>query len=184
MSDHWRYLKVLDDDVSQLSRFIQPAEGNLNTYSLELARLLMIATQECDVLLKGICKGFGDDSVRNEHGYRKVIRQKSPLISGVSVRVDPFDLTFRPFESWSNDETPDWWTANNKVKHQRTEHFEMANLRNVLSAISGVLIANLYFQRDTSNRVEVPLLLEHFRPILQRVGARTVNEFSYIVPRW
>lgn len=50
-------------------------------------------------------------------------------------------MLFAPWEEWQKPKSPPlWWTANNKVKHHRQEHFVDANLKNVLNATAGLLL--------------------------------------------
>jgi hypothetical protein len=57
-------------------------------------------------------------------------------------------MTSKPWSNWNNlNEHPLWWTANNKIKHQRTEHFEKANLKNAFNAVGGLLITTLYYYK-------------------------------------
>jgi hypothetical protein len=44
------------------------------------------------------------------------------------VRLDRYSEVLVPFASWDKDTPPAWWTAHNKVKHRRHEHFEQATL--------------------------------------------------------
>lgn len=182
MSEHWRYLKILDDDIQQISRFIEPSASNLSSYSLELARLLMIATQECDVLLKAVCRNLGDTSSNSESAYRQTLMGNMPSVAATKIAIEPFSLQFSPFEDWISDKTPDWWTANNKIKHERIAYFERANLGNVLKAISGAFVANLYFHRDDKNHAEVVFPLQHFSPVLEVRAANTIMQRTYAVP--
>lgn len=143
---HWDYFQALEEDVLGLTRFIHFAPENLEVYSIELARLLMASTQEVDVLLKKICAGNGDKS-ENEKGYRNFFRKgQKPYdrFPTIIISIHRYGLTFQPFGAWANDKTPEWWTANNKVKHERHTLFSRASLSNVLQSLSGLLIANVY----------------------------------------
>jgi hypothetical protein len=53
---------VLEEDVIALSRYVEFAQPNLDSYSIEMARLLMGATQELDVILKQLCARHADTS--------------------------------------------------------------------------------------------------------------------------
>jgi hypothetical protein len=44
----------------------------------------------------------------------------------------------------SEETSPDWWKAYNKVKHQRSEHFDHANLHNALNALAGLFVMLIY----------------------------------------
>ena len=48
-----------------------------------------------------------------------------------------------------------WWTANNKVKHQRHTHFANASIENLLMSVAGLFIANLYFHSEVEGEIGV-----------------------------
>ena len=141
---HWNYFLSIEKDVLELSRFIEFSGSNLNTYSTEIARILMSATQECDVLLKQVCL----NSHSNEQGYRADIPQQHPLFCDQKVLLPRYDLSFTPFTEWKQGKTPSWWTANNKVKHERHNKFEMASLENMLNSVSALLLSNIYYYHN------------------------------------
>jgi hypothetical protein len=149
MLHHWNYLLAIEDDVQRLSRFVEFSPANFEVYSVEIARLLMSCTQEADVLLKQICHQYGNTS-ESETGYRNFIPNRFPALVASQVSLPAYGLTFEPFKSWERNETPNWWTANNKVKHERHTKFSMASLENLLNSASGLLLLNLYFYAGES----------------------------------
>lgn len=144
---HWNYFIAIERDVIELSRYIEFDKSNFKTFSIEIARILMASTQEIDVLFKQICQKHGDSS-DNEAGYRALIPQKYPKIITIKVELSMHNLNFVPFEDWEKNTTPSWWTANNKVKHQRHTHFNKASLENMLDSLCGLMVANLYYYED------------------------------------
>ena len=72
------------------------------------------------------------------------ILMASVLLDAV-VYIPRYDLEMIPFEDWKNNTTPDWWTANNKIKHSRHEDFFQANLENALKSIAALFLSNLYY---------------------------------------
>lgn len=64
-----------------------------------------------------------------------------------------YDITCDPFEYWKKNETPTWWTANNKIKHERDKKFAMASLENALEAISALLLINIYFYLEVESKI-------------------------------
>src|SRR6266705_161362 len=124
---HWNYFLAIEDDISRIGRYIELTQANFTAYSIETARLLMAATQEIDVLLKQLCTVKGD-SAKEEKGYRVSVPQVYPRIPKAEVQVSPYGLNFTPFESWQMGLTPTWWTANNKVKHERHTNFSEASV--------------------------------------------------------
>jgi len=150
---HWNYFLSIEQDVKFLGRYIEMNNANFSCYSIENARLLMSSTQEIDVLLKQICSHFGDTST-NESGYRSFIPVKFANILAAKVEIPRYDLEFIPYQDWSTNLTPAWWTANNKVKHQRHTHFAFASLQNLLNSVAGLFLANLYFYSEVVGDIQ------------------------------
>jgi hypothetical protein len=141
---HWNYFLVLEDDLLQLSRFVDFA-GNRTTYSLEIGRILTIAAAEVDVVMKQLCKQWDHTSNSDKiGGYFRVISSTVPKFKSFRVTIPRFGLTMKPWSSWTAQKPPLWWSANNKFKHQRHTHFADATLRNCLNATAGLYTAVLF----------------------------------------
>jgi hypothetical protein len=61
-----------------------------------------------------------------------------------------------PWSNWQKQDTPPWWTAYNKVKHDRFKNITKANLENTLNALSGLFL--------------VCAILKEIRPYLVDIG--------------
>ena len=71
---HWNYFLAIEQDFEILSRYIEFTESNNNTFSIELARIIMVSTQEVDVILKKLCKLVEPEStVDNINQYKPII---------------------------------------------------------------------------------------------------------------
>lgn len=157
---HWNYFLALEKDFEILSRYIEFSEDNNNTFSIELARIIMSASQEVDVIMKGICGILGENNMDNINQYKAVIKEKQSDLINVEVFISRFGMSSTPWSNWnSDDENPLWWRANNKIKHQRTDHFKKANLKNAFNALGALLIVNFYFyklekEKNTGNSVD------------------------------
>jgi hypothetical protein len=147
---HWNYYKAIEEDLYQVSRFIEFHEDNFEVYSIELARILMAAASEVDVLMKPLTKvllpSIDCGSIMM---YIDVINQRVPSFAHDQLRIDRFGLTLKPYDNWlaseKHDRVPLWWIANNKVKHHRNDHYSNATLRNTLNAVGGLMITNLHY---------------------------------------
>jgi hypothetical protein len=179
---HWKYFLALDEDFGQLSRFIEPCRENLDSYSLEMARMLMAATQECDVVLKELCRISGNSDCKNEHEYREYLNDLFPSISGIKISCPYFQLEFIPFSSWESNSTPNWWSANNKVKHHRNQHYSQACLKNVMEAISGLLVLDIFLLKDAKNNILLDPDPKYFKPELASCDKFCIMHSEYIVP--
>lgn len=144
---HWSYFLALEEDTRRLSRFVEFTLNNFTTFSLEMAHLLLASSSEVDVVLKMLCKAF-DPNAQNEADYRSLIPKQIPNFTKIKVEIKRYDIILEPWQSWNINQTPTWWTAYNKVKHERDLHYEKANLENVLHTMAGLLISNLYLYKD------------------------------------
>jgi hypothetical protein len=146
---HWNYFLSIERDFEKLSRYIEFTESNNNTFSIELARLLMTATQEVDVIMKDLCKLVDERSNADSiGGYKTIINDKIPEFNDERVFIPRFGMNSKPWSEWKyENKHPIWWTANNKIKHHRTEYFERANFKNTFNAIGGLLLTTLYYYK-------------------------------------
>ena len=145
---HWNYFLALESDLEQVSRYIEFDKKNFKTYSIELAHLLLASSSEVDVIAKGICEFLVPNSpAENINQYQGIICRNLPDFAKESVYVPRFSLTLRPWFNWKAINNPLWWRSYNKVKHERSEHFPEANLKNVLNSIGGLLITVFYFYK-------------------------------------
>lgn len=151
---HWNYFLCIEEDILALSRWIEFAEENFGCYSLELARLLMVCASEVDVVAKALCRRIQVATAASSiNRYQALLIEKYPTLPSNRVGVPRFGLTLTPWGNWSKPNSPPlWWTANNKVKHHRSEHFNEASLQNVLNSAAGlfVLLVLYYGLREAS----------------------------------
>lgn len=163
---HWRYFLALEEDVVRTSRWIEFDEANWKVYSIELARLLMTAAAEADVIAKLLCRNI-DKKAKAETvgGYRTVLLEAVPQLVDAQVVLPAYGMTFTPWVNWKSEKAvvhPEWWTASNKVKHHRDKHFSRATLKNALNATSGLLLLLLLYYSKEVTHVGLP---KHFRPL-------------------
>jgi hypothetical protein len=174
---HWNYFLALEKDMEAISRYIEFCPDNLNTYSLELAHLLLSAASEVDTLAKCVCKILNPKAKpQNINDYRKLIKtgedtepnylaiinahcKEDPetykhRISNIKVYIPRYSLAFNPWGSWANGTNPDWWSSYNKVKHERNQHYHKANLNNALNALAGLLVMNYWHCRHEVKKDE------------------------------
>ena len=175
---HLSYFLCIEDDLLRLSRWIEFSADNELVYSIELARLLMTASAEVDVVAKALCKAIDKKSkADNIKGYQTILTTAVPMLPDATVVMPRYGMTFRPWSNWNVKDkptspqsassipllatsnwsikdkptSPDWWSGNNNVKHHRAECFKDANLKNVLDATAGLLLLLLIFYSKDSH---------------------------------
>ena len=104
---------------------------------MELARLLMSTCSEIEITFKEIIKKIDKRrKPKNIDDIRKIVLPKFPSLENERVRIRSKKLEFYPWKNWSN-QSPKWWKAYNKVKHDRLNNYKYANLENVLNSVAG-----------------------------------------------
>ena len=151
---HWNYFLALESDLENVSRYIEFIDANYKTYSIELAHLLLASSSECDVVLKELCALLSPEEVPskkeeiNINYYRTIIKSKLPEFINEPIHINRYGISVKPWENWNSETNPDWWGSNNKVKHERNQYFNEANLRHVISSVGGLLIACYYYYKN------------------------------------
>ena len=148
---HWTYFAALERDLEVVARYVEFAEANLGTFSLELAHLLMAASSEVDVVAKLLCARLDPDSPRkNIDHYRDVLTRRLPDLSSMPVLIPRYGMRLTPWDNWTRGENPDWWRSYNNVKHERNAYFQEATLKNALNSLAALLCLTFHFyQLDT-----------------------------------
>lgn len=164
---HWQYFLALERSFDTTTRYVEVDKRNFTTYSIEYARLLLAAASEVDVVCKMLCMRIEPETGAGRiNQYQPVILGAYPELPTMQVTLPRYGLEFRPWEGWEPNSAPQWWTAYNKVKHERHTEFERANLENVCNALSGLLCLCLllYYHRGELQDVlfsELPVVFEH-----------------------
>lgn len=144
---HWSYYIALEDDIQKVARYIEFDISNFCVHSIQLAHLLLASSSEVDVIIKQLCQLIApEDSAQNINEYKKIIRRDYPSIITQAVVSRKYGIRLTPWSNWKDDENPEWWWAHNKLKHERSNYFQLANLINTLNAIAALLIVNLHFE--------------------------------------
>ena len=145
---HWNYFLALENDLEKVSRYIEFVKANFKTYSIELAHLMLAASSEVDVVAKALCQKLDSKAeLKDINDYKKVINKQLPELIAEKVLVPRYNLTLHPWSLWGGENNPTWWRSYNKVKHERSDHFDEANLKHVLNAMAGLLVIVFYFYK-------------------------------------
>ena len=136
---HWEYFLTLDDDLGQVARYIEFADDNFATYSVELVRIILAAASEIDVVAKSFCRTLNSsDKFENIDHYRKELIARYPKFPTLKITVPRFSLSFQPWAAWGKGQNPSWWNSHTDVKHHRDSHYNQANLENALNTVTGL----------------------------------------------
>ncbi len=172
---HWNYFLALEADLGTLSRFVEFTQDNFSTYSIEQVHLFLAAASEIDVVMKQYCAALApSEPARNIEQYRNIIHRLRPELSSAAASLPRFGITLTPWSNWQQNRSPDWWSDHNQVKHQRSEHFASAHLKNVLNAVGALfLLLVVYYreQADLRRLVPAPTLFNSTVDLVKRAHA-------------
>ena len=197
---HWEYYLVLERDFLATERYVSFELGDnylytsasvLNAensliYSNEYIKQYQAICSEVDVIMKSICKEFGNTSAEKMPDYTTDILQRWPNIKNQKVEMK--DIELQPFLNWNETpyQAPDWWKPYNAVKHQRIDNYKNANLKNVLNALAGVYILCNYFVKyigDRDNTFDVPNDISHlFEMVNYTTREKVIGRNTYDIP--
>lgn len=188
IEQHWNYFLAIERDVDHLSRYVEFDEKNFACFSIEIARILLASAAEVDVVSKQIC-GTLDPRSKAETivAYRNEIVKAYPDIPDFEILLPRFGLTLKPWDEWRKpDGVPLWWTAYNKIKHQRDSQYARANLKNALNSVAGLFVMALHLYRNQAQAGKLAPAPELFRVDEQHIGAivHLGHEFGikYLLP--
>lgn len=175
---YWRNYILLEKEFTETLEYITLDVDNYNVYSSRYIKLLLQIGSEIDINAKLLCKQYNTqsqakniDHYRNEITYNEVdfCNTKIDIIQHCNIS------SFMPWESWNQNVNPNWWTAYNKVKHERFQtgnidgntkkYYKFADLGHTLFALGGLyqLLIYRYFKLidGQGNWVETPIPGSH-----------------------
>ena len=119
---YWKNYILLEKEFSETLEYITLDVDNYNVYSARYIKLLLQIGSEIDINAKLLCSQYNAQSrAENINHYRTEITGNEVDFCNTKVNIiQHCNLSsFMPWESWSQGNNPDWWTAYNKVKHER-----------------------------------------------------------------
>ena len=155
---YWEYFLSIEADLEKCARYVDFSEQNYTTNSVEFARIIMTSAAEIDTVAKELCKLISSNSnANNICGYAQNIISQHPEIVNIEISIANYGLSVKPWLDWSENNSPAWWKEYNDIKHNRTTHFEKANLLNAISAVAGLLSMLLYyyFEKNGSQQEQI-----------------------------
>jgi hypothetical protein len=178
---HWNFFLCLEKDLETLSRYVEFCDSNFKCYSLEMARILLAASSEIDVIAKQLCQKIDNNSRADSiNQYRNEIISAYPNYPNFKVTIPRFGLNLTPWEKWNESNgAPIWWTAYNKVKHHRDTDYHQANLKNVLNSVAGLFVIILYFYKDMAENAKLIPMQSLLRVTEDNFAGSTLNIIEF-----
>ena len=142
-----RSFKMIQADVQKLFEYVEPADKNIKTYSMQIYNLFFRICVEVEANFKAILREntyHGTGEWWNMGDYRKV--NKTHHLSGYKVTFPVWNgekRTFAPFADWATDDPEaklEWYDIYNSCKHNKYQYMERATLGTMLNAFAGLFV--------------------------------------------
>ena len=143
--------------MERCTKYVEFCPANYDSFSNEFAKIIMSAAAECENVLKDLCKLI-DSSLtpRNIADIYPILFSSYPKFGDIEVGIPRYKLILKPWEDWTSTNRPDWWSKGyNKIKHERTQNFDKANLQNVILSLAGLFTAILYYHHKETGGIEI-----------------------------
>lgn len=137
---HWEKFKILETELSNVSRYINICEDNYKTHSSELSALILRACTDVEIIRKRMTEKKDNGSAATR------LFELYPDIRDAEVFLPLWSLTVAPWKSLP-DSKPDWWKAYEDIKHDNRSSIQAGNLEYFLKSLSGLYILLLYYDR-------------------------------------
>jgi hypothetical protein len=140
----------LFSEMKEVFRYVEPA-GNRAAYGHEIRQLLILACTEVEAQCKAVLRANTYQRVTkngklvpeknwNLGDFHKTARPLRLAGFKMKVRGHPTFPVLDPFDSWATATFAPlpWYSAYNKVKHDREREFPRATLENMVNAMAAV----------------------------------------------
>lgn len=172
IKSYWNYYIELEDQLLATKKYVDFDESNYKTFSVEYLKLLQATCSEIDVVGKIIAEtydsAFKKVDNKNIQKWGLYVHSAFPEIENSAV-LFLNDKEITPWMNWDYEtyynkdnklryrlkgakKNPAWWTAYNKVKHERTSpykegktNYSRANLENLILAMAALYIIEIKF---------------------------------------
>ena len=147
---------LIQKDLLTLFEYVHPSDKNLQSFSLRIHELLMRTCIEIEANFKAILKS-------NSYNANNRWDIKDYRLVNITHHLDDYVIIIpswrgdfkrvKPFIEWKDAQHkggPSWYKAYNKSKHNRHEEFEVANLENLVYAVTGLLVLIVSQFKDCS----------------------------------
>ncbi|MEY5047665.1 MAG: hypothetical protein RLZZ175_1024 [Bacteroidota bacterium] len=153
-----RAFLLIQEDVFELFKFVEPCDENKDTISLRIQELLIRICVEIEANFTAIL----NENIYSNRDKRSI--DKDYCLLEFSHKLSSYSVKFptwkglknirTPFINWStypnqNWHVLEWYKSYNKSKHDRHNYFVKANFDTLMDALSGlVIILSAQFQNE------------------------------------
>ncbi|MDE7251597.1 MAG: hypothetical protein K2O32_01440 [Acetatifactor sp.] len=142
--NYWRMFLVLEKELVEALDYVELNTNNYATTSIVFSKLLLSVGSEIDNVFRECLGGAGRTNIED---YYNFIINKYPAIINQQVKVNDTTIILKPYDGWNGSQPAQsliFWQKYNELKHDIVLNAQNASLENVLNAMAGLFIIELY----------------------------------------
>ena len=142
--NYWRMFLLLEKEFVKALDYVELNTNNYTTTSIVFSKLLLSIGTEIDNVFRECSQLSGRTNIEQ---YYKFIINKYPQIIKQQVKVKDTTIILIPYSEWNGNQPSKsllFWQKYNELKHDRILNAQNASLENVLNALAGLFILEMY----------------------------------------
>lgn len=173
---YWNYFCSLCKRLNNTRQFVDHSSDNnelknASVNSFEFQQIILLSAMEFENISKAICLSIDSNFNIQNANIRKItetILQKYPRIG--ETEITSAYQTLRPLENWKVVTDPadgkkrvvgiSWWDDYSNIKHQTFWKFNLATLNNAVSALTSLMVMELYLMQSMLDSTMMSLRIE------------------------
>lgn len=148
---YWKKFLYLENRVIETEHYVAFAYENLKTFSNVYEELLISICSELESVFIEWTGKMNDNANINTYVKEIIFRKEDDFDKEISVflsdiKINPFSelkLLLCELSEYKRIDTKtylNWWYNYNKIKHDKTNYYKVANLENVLDSLAALFI--------------------------------------------
>src|ERR1700712_4904374 len=98
---HWNYFRLLERDLEESFRYVEPCPEHNQVYSDHFARIIVMACVEIENCFRRFAAEPPKPSKPKKiSGYQQAVTTKCPLFTKMIIDMPRFNLDFLPWSGW------------------------------------------------------------------------------------
>ncbi len=139
-------LKILLTRLEELFETIEPRNDNMSVYGHKIREIILLACMEVESSWSAVLNENNFKTKGKFFTTKDYFKLKEPmLLDGYELKLSLYSQypMFAPFENW-NEKDPtnslSWYSAYNKIKHDRENNLRFATLENAISSVGAACV--------------------------------------------
>ena len=159
MSNYWNQYILIEKEFRETIQYVALCEENKNVFSDAYLKILLQIGSEIDIVFKQYCtsldSSFNGDKIGH---YKNCIQNNKEEFIFQAIKIYVNGDIVKPWTGWQIMQAPFWWTAYNKIKHNRysiceidaiqKQGYKFANQEYTLEALAGLFQILIYYYYD------------------------------------